>query len=771
MSATTAVSSQMHPGDELLLKIWCWLSAHRKTRALLIYAGICTVCMIVNMNGARADDSDSGTTSTLFLPFSDVTDSHGVPVDKFTTLPLDNGRLTYPIRLIRGVVLGLGWLLYLIPVLLCLALTNFVLGFTWLDWVASPFTLLADSLHRVLGQTELIGLGMSVSGLVIAWGFLRGRKGSAFAEVIMVALVGALIFTPLGNPSDYMTDWLKTSNSYGQEAGNATLSDVESGNSDTGDSLLSGQIIDLTLRDPYLTISFGSDLEGSDCSGKFDDLAKKDDADAEKIRKKVLSCDGDLKKNNETDNFLAVGFLFMFALGTTGLLAMLYVFLFFLVKDVLLALMGLLNIALKGYLAVFPGSARYQFVNAIAQTLVNVVMVFCYIWAISVFIWVVGQIVESIGSTAMMIGNLMFALILLVMIVTFFRMKKQGKSLGEALSRALGSSGLSKASPGSKPSSFGPLKAAASRAAVRGSSNLGRAAAHGSGRLAKAGARWGTGAALAAATGGTSLAGAVATRAGFKAATFLARPPKSKKSPMDKQRNKSGAVPMPGGQQANPNAQVDLYQGPTPQAENTAGEAPSRQGRMPEPEPASGQSLPHHEMPRQQELAGQGTGAGQPDRELEPASAVSPVQQQRQQRREEAAAAAAAAGASAAAARNARQSESAAGPMPQTSTDASAPKSGASQPTRTPKSSAAATGGSRSSAGGYSPKSTLPSGQYGSTRLNRDGSSNKVLVGEVVDTIPDGTRRVKTWNSPQTPRSNKWVAGNRRSAVAGGRGQ
>ncbi|MBD4386288.1 hypothetical protein GUH10_31490, partial [Xanthomonas citri pv. citri] len=90
------------------------------------------------------------TLGTYWLPLGDVTDSHGVPVDQYTELPLDYGQSVYVTRQIRGVLMRIAWMGYTLVTYAVLALCDFILSLEWLDWVLAPLTLLANSLQGVL---------------------------------------------------------------------------------------------------------------------------------------------------------------------------------------------------------------------------------------------------------------------------------------------------------------------------------------------------------------------------------------------------------------------------------------------------------------------------------------------------------------------------------------------------------------------------------------------------------------------------------------------
>lgn len=703
------------PVEDALLRLWVWLSVHRKTRILLAVAATCVIAELITTTSALADDETKPDTSidTYGLPLTEVTDTHGVPLDKYTELPLDYGQSIYITRQIRGILMRLAWMAYTLVVYSILSLCNFVLSLEWVDWILSPFTLLANTVQGLLNETGIVGLGIAIAALVIAWGFLRGKMGAAIAEIALVALFTGLVATPMANPSEHIKSWITTSADYGTEAGGAVVTGTEAGAEASTDPI-SGQIIDLTVRNPALVLSFGSDLEGDKCAQTWDDKAK-GGADAEKLRKAVLSCNKDLKAANETDGFLIFAFLAMFWVSTGGLMALVVVFLLFLLKDVVLAGFGLVNTVLRAHLAVFPGGGRQAFLNAFLQLVVNVVMVGAYIFLLSLYLWLVGKLHNAVGGTVMMIGNLIFGLVLIALAITFWVFKRQGKSVGEKIARALGSSPLNRA-PALKPSGF-------SRSATQLASTGRRAGTQylkhratrtamtkGLGTLATVGA--------GAATGGAAVAAAQAASAGWFVAGNLYN--------AHRQRNtRPGAGTAPHTHTYRTAASKGLEAGPSynGDVENLRDDngaipmdhrpAPAAQEASAVANPAQARTL------RTPERLEHPTG----DRVPAP-SAATPLP--------------AAGGESSAQPVGAEHPQRHAGSQAGGSTAAGAVGKGSSQETGQAQ--------TRPNTQGTRARSTMPTGQYGTVRVNRNGTTNNVLTGEVVDTVPPTAKLTRAWD-------------------------
>lgn len=522
------------PADEFMLRVWVWLSVHRRVRMALAAWCVLTLCWFVNVTIANAAEMDmsSGVTGTFMLPLGHLTDTSGVPLHRYSELPIRPGNATTPVQLIRAIVLNILWAFYAVCVFLVLAILEFILSFMWLDWLASPIGLIANSLDGILGQFGLVGLGLSVTAVTVAFAVLRGRKGSALVEVLVVSAVVGLIATPMGNPINELTgeeSVLKQSAAYGAELGQGTTQDASEGedgggsDDEAGVGVSSG-LVDMTLRAPAQMISFGQELEG-ECKTAFDEAAKDPGVDTEKWRKKVISCDKGVKEANETSSFTAFGFYFMNWFSLIGLVVLIVVLVFFLIKDVLMALFGSINVIIKGYLAAFPGPARFAFFNAFMQVVVNVVMIAIYVWALHIYLWIINMVARSMAVAPLMLVAMFFGFVVIVMAVTFFLMKGQAKKAGKKLSEVMSNMGLNRAAE-PKPGKISMLGNAAGAAGLSAAGRAGKSGLKSAGRKLLA-SRAVAGAAGVATGGAATMAmtgAAAATSAARKARAAKAAP-------------------------------------------------------------------------------------------------------------------------------------------------------------------------------------------------------------------------------------------------------
>lgn len=441
-----------------------WLKEHPKSRYVLAFLIICTICHIINQGVAWAD-TEAPSARMLYLPLGGITDTHGVPAWRYFELPMDPGNAGYVFRGARHAIASILWVPYAVIVLLLISIVDWLVSFEWLSWIAAPFETIATGLSDVLEAWMLIPLGVSISALWIGIGFLRGRTGAATVEFLMVILVFGFIASPWTQPFDILAGDGTSSDSsqgliakagdFGAEAGALTINQ----DAEADDLSLSSSIIDIVLRRPLLTMSFGSPLEG-ECAESWNTNAAADSGnDAEDIRKEVIKCDDAVADANQTSSYLWVG-IYVFAwLSAVGIMLLLGVFTYFLVYQVVQAFIASILTVARAFIAVFPGNARTAWLESLFQVLASGVLVGVYVFAITIYMNLVAIIMGNVPPAFAQVGSILMGIIIIVVAITFWKMKRSGESIGKRLARALTKNGLSKDGQERQPSKIGSILA------------------------------------------------------------------------------------------------------------------------------------------------------------------------------------------------------------------------------------------------------------------------------------------------------------------------
>lgn len=445
---------------DALLAARTWLAWHPKTRWALIFMTVCTVCHLLNTSPAFAADGQGG--STIYgLPIGDVTDTHGISIAEYQSLPIQGSVGFEPMAAVREALINGFWTVYSLGVFLVIALVNFVMGFTWLDWIASPFLLLSNSLNSALGQMGIISLGIAVSCLIIVIGWVRGRMGAALVELLMVVFVAGLVATDVGEPSSYLTGedgWIQQSSSTGEDLGSAVVNTgTDTAEEDQIESAdpASGQLSDMMLREPALTMSFGSNLEGltnagneaETCDATWDNVSDPEssdyETDPEEKRKKVAGCHEAAKAASESNSFVALGTGLQYSMGSLAIEAIIMVFIFFLIMACFEALWRALETTVKAYFALFTPEARISFFRSLAHMTMQIGLVIVYIVGFVGVLWMINKYLPLLPGTSQLRSTLI-GLITLILGVLYWRLRKSGTKISDALADKLGRTGLAK---------------------------------------------------------------------------------------------------------------------------------------------------------------------------------------------------------------------------------------------------------------------------------------------------------------------------------------
>lgn len=510
---------------DVLRTISVWLKVHPKTRYAITFAVICTICYFILEGTAWADTESRISARTFYLPLEGVTDTHGVPIWRYLELPTDPGNgPTYIMRSIRHFVASLLWTIYSFAIALGIGMAEWIISFEWLSWIAAPFELVANGVSDLIDAWMLIPLAVLISSIWIAVGFVRGRTGASIIELVMVSLVFGIIASPIANPLTWLTGdgsdtasengLIQRSAQFGTEAGTFAINP----DAEVEDVTLSGAIIDVTLRRPLQSIAFGAPLEGQ-CETDWNTHAAEDSGlDAEDIRKEVIKCDDAVADANQTDSFLWLGAFLMALPATLGVNFLLAVFLGFLLYEVGQAFIATVAAIIKAGFALLPGNSRTAWLNSLFQVVVSGVLVGVYVFALVIYVWLMGALIENIPPPLMTLGSIIIGIFIIIAAITFWRMKRAGKTVRKTLAEKFGRTGLSKDAQPKQPSKFGSnVRSAAARGLdmydrrrlFRNSTQVGRNSTP-VGRMART-ATTAAGVAAAVSTGGAS---AAATKAG-----------------------------------------------------------------------------------------------------------------------------------------------------------------------------------------------------------------------------------------------------------------
>lgn len=187
-----------------LRRLWAWAVLHPKT-AMLLLLGVCwLVSAIIAVPAAYADGS-ANSSAPPYMPPTDLKDSSGVPLWRYSVLPLDRGDVWHPTKtVVSGIVDGV-WIFNLACLSWCLWLLSFLLEFTWVDWIATPVGAIATTMQSVLSQVGWPALAMMIAGGVFGMAIALGKFARGTIDLFVSILCFVLATGALANPVTALT--------------------------------------------------------------------------------------------------------------------------------------------------------------------------------------------------------------------------------------------------------------------------------------------------------------------------------------------------------------------------------------------------------------------------------------------------------------------------------------------------------------------------------------------------------------------------------------
>jgi hypothetical protein len=401
---------------------------------------------------ASAGPASAATSDPLGDPdnqLDGVTDSNGVPANRYKVLPYDRGGFTNPQKLSNSWWISLGWESNFIQLKQCIWLLDWTLSFQWVDFIAAPAQDLGDGLASVMQQLHIVPLALGVAAFVCGLAIVRGKYATGFVNIGVSILFAVSVATGgiLANPVDSLVGddgALQKSAQFGGELAVRITNDgdVPAGTADIEtmlDQSVSQQLVDIFLRTPAQLVSFGKVLEG-DCVAVFDAAmvnAPENDTDDTSVRDAVGGCD------LEVQDFIdfptgQLPILLIVSLAMFGLLALAVAFVAILFFTVLVAAYKTILLIFQAVLAIFPTTNR----SSVWYSAFDVLTALALVAASVIFLASYLRLIIGYMQATAALGTGQYTLILLIFlagVVLAFKMRrglaKTGRNTAARLAR------------------------------------------------------------------------------------------------------------------------------------------------------------------------------------------------------------------------------------------------------------------------------------------------------------------------------------------------
>lgn len=343
------------------------------TRAIVALF-LLSLLLVASASAASADD---GTTPPNENQLSGVTDSHGVPAEKYKVPPFDRGGMDNLIKMVNAFYIDNGWSFGVTMLNGAMWFFQWLLSFQWVTMVTSPVMVFATTIQSFFGGLNFIPFALAVAGLVYGLQLAKGRYAHGALNLFVSALVAVLLTGVLANPATAIlgsNGLLQKSIDMGGQASVAMATDgknMDASGLTAGDVInatVNQKLTDIFLRDPSMYVSFGKKLSG-DCEKIFDEkmkAVKTGDTGDNSVRDAVAKCDPDAKffmqhPSGQLDLLGSVG------LGILVFFFMAAAFAIILIFSVAVLAWRTLQLIPAGYLALLPGEERAGFWHVLLQ--------------------------------------------------------------------------------------------------------------------------------------------------------------------------------------------------------------------------------------------------------------------------------------------------------------------------------------------------------------------------------------------------------------------
>lgn len=449
----------LHPATALFR----WSTQHPTVlRVLVLVLAVAAMTLAATMPAHAAGPGDPND------QLDDVTDSRGIPSEKYVVLPFDRGGVDNASKLISGWYISQGWDVTIFVLKQCIWLFQWTLSFEWIDLITAPAQLLADGIQAAVGGLNIIPLALLVTSIVCGLAIVRGKYASGFIGIGISILFAIAATGVLANPVDALVGekgMIHTAADWGGEIAVRVTNDgvgptPSDDISDMIDASLSQQLVDIFLRTPAQLISFGKVLEG-DCVAVFDNAMKAaptGDSGSNSVRDAVSQCDPAVAEFIKYPNGQIIT-LVMVALAMSFLFALALALVLIMFTTVIFAVYRAISLIWKGLLAVFPTADRsgvwhavFDMLSALAIVTGSIVFLAAYLRFIIMYM----TATAGLGLNQFVLVDVLF----IGGIVLLFRLRKglkqQGKKIADRLAKIGGGGAPQSAAP------VNPVAAAAS---------------------------------------------------------------------------------------------------------------------------------------------------------------------------------------------------------------------------------------------------------------------------------------------------------------------
>jgi|GEM_PF-4925784 len=447
-----------------------WNFQHRiRARALKI--GF--LYLVLMLAGATAAHADGGSVGMPFIGLpANITDSHGISITQYATLPLDRGDGWTLNKSVVSFIVDIIWAGHIYYIAWLLMILKLLLGFEWITWLAAPVAIFAAGLQNLVNTMGLATLSTITAGVIGAWQIARGRFASGigdwFVGAVILVLVTGFLSAPvalLTGPDGFLTkskQWggelslaiTSDPSCYGEKAALAQAHGEQAPGCPATDApadqvltqTVMAQITDSFVREPAIILVFGKSLS-AECTTVYDTKIKERsplDTGETTVRNAVGDCDKDAKAyvespfpNKVIDTMVVAGGSFALNLLAWGMAI-------FAILCAVQVLMSAMALPLKGVVAI-AGPFRASFYRSLFVVLIGCALLVGATVLLAAWMSGISTVLRLTTALGLRTQMLLVDLLVIVFIIWIFRLKKKANAKGQKLADKLAE--LTKAKP------------------------------------------------------------------------------------------------------------------------------------------------------------------------------------------------------------------------------------------------------------------------------------------------------------------------------------
>lgn len=412
------------------LRYWAYQHPH--------LARLFTVVFLVMLFGMKAQAAHAAG----FLPEdSDFEDSAGNKFSQYGIINVAPGDPLHPGIVIVSFFVQLIWAIQYFFTGVILWLFDFLLSFTWIEWLAAPFNALALWLQGVLGDIHWIPFALTISALVGGIAIMVGRLAGGLWEMLIAAVVAVMATGILSNPVATLTAaggvLTKAQEFGGQLASSIVVDKNMLGQTQaTMSDAFTTTLMDIFVRTPYQVISYGMVLPDK-CQEFFDKFIQ-----SGQPQPGLREC-APAAAQFSYDNPSAINIVnaLISAGGVTVLNTFGIVISILLVMAAFFFLVAALKSMMFAYAAVAP-MFREQLWRSLADTFMGLFSLMVMTVLLSMYLKLTGWIMSKSGYLPHQLRMVLLMIFMTVMIVLVVRARKQTLRMGHRGAAQLSKLGL-----------------------------------------------------------------------------------------------------------------------------------------------------------------------------------------------------------------------------------------------------------------------------------------------------------------------------------------